>query len=295
MTGASRDHADRACAAEGAAVAFARELVAAAGPLTPARAKALVFAASRLAAFAEAVGLELVAERVLCEATVERFVLEGCGGFSPATRRTVRSNLRSLARALERHPQPAPVALPRERAKAPYSPAQIDGFLRLAACQPTVARRMHAGALVCLGAGAGIITSELRHVRGSDVVARASGVLVIVAGPRERSVPLLERYHERLLEAAAFAGEGYLTGGRDPGRRNLTDALTAALSTDPGLPRLESGRLRSTWLCECARRIGLGAFMHAAGIRCSQRLGDLATQLPAASETELVTLLGAAR
>jgi integrase len=294
MTGASRDHANGTRAAQDAA-AFARELVAAAAPVSAMRAKALLFAASRLAAFAQQTGLELVAERVLCEATVERFVLEGCARFSPATRRTLRSNLRALTRALERYPQPPPVGLPRERAKAPYSQAQIEWYLRLAAAQSTLARRMRAGALVCLGAGAGVIAGELRHVRGSDVARRAGGVLVIVSGPRARSVPVLERYHERLLAAAAFAGEGYITGGRDPGRRNLTDTLTAALSADPALPALESGRLRSTWLRECAGRIGLGVFMQGAGIRCSQRLGDLAAQLPAATEAELVALLGAAR
>ncbi|HUZ03207.1 MAG TPA: hypothetical protein VMU89_22915 [Thermomicrobiaceae bacterium] len=295
MTGASRDHANGTRAAEGAAVAFARELVAAAAPGSAARAKALLFACSRLAVFAQQVGLGLECERVLCEATVERFVLEGCARFSPATVRTLRSNLRSLARALERYPAPAPVGLPRERAKAPYSPFEIEGFLRLAGAQSTPARRLRAGALVCLGAGAGIITGELRHVRGVDVVARAGGVLVIVSGPRARPVPVLGRYQERLLAAAAFAGPGLIIGGRDPGRRNLTDTLTAALSTDPSLPRLEAGRLRSTWLCECAAQLGLGAFMAAAGIRCSQRLGDLAAALPVASETELVALLGGSR
>jgi len=44
-----------------------------------------------------------------------------------------------------------------------------------------------------------------------------------------------------------------------------------------------------------ARRIGLGAFMHAAGITCSQRLGDLAAQLPAVSEDVVVALLGGDR
>jgi integrase len=278
-----------------AATAFARELVGQAGPVSAGRVKALRFAASRLAAFAQQTGLALDRERVLCEATIERFLLEGCAGFSPATRRTLRSNLRSLAKALERYPQPAPVGLPRERAKAPYSQAQIEGYLRLAAAQSTVARRMRASALLCLGAGAGVVAGELRHVRGIDVVARAGGVLVVVAGPRARSVPVLERYHERLLAAAAFAGESYITGGRKPGRRNLTDTLSTALSVDPSLPRLQSGRLRSAWLCECAGRIGLGVFMAAAGIRCSQRLGDVAAELPAASEAELVALLGGAR
>ena len=151
---------------------------------------------------------------------------------------------------------------------------------------------MRCQGLICLGAGAGIIAGELRRVRGSDVIARSGGVIVVVGGRRARSVPVLRPYQQLLLQAAAFAGEGLIVGGREPGRRNVTDWLCAALSRDRSLPRLEPGRLRSTWLVGCARRIGLHAFMQAAGIRCSQRLGDLAAQLPAADEPELVALLG---
>jgi integrase len=278
-----------------AAAAFARAVVAQAGPVTPARAKVLLFAAGKLAGFGERAGLEL-SERVLLDRSViERFVLVGCPAVSPATRRTLRTNLRALARSVARYPEPAPVALVRERAKAPYSSAEIDAYLRLAACQSTEARRMRATALICLGAGAGIIAGELRALRGRDIAGRAGGVLVIVSGRRARSVPVLERYHEPLLEAAWFAGERLICGGQDPGRRNISDELSAALSTDSALPRLQAGRLRSSWLVECARAIGLSAFMQAAGITCSQRLGDLAGQLPAASEHELVALLGAPR
>jgi integrase len=278
-----------------AAADFTREVVARAGPATPARAKALLFAAGKLAGFAERVGLELSSDVVLREATVERFILVGSGGVSPATRRTLRTNLRALAHALEAYPQPAPVPLARERAKRPYSPTEIAGFLGLAGAQSTHARRMRASALICLGAGAGLITGELRHVRGSDIVERSGGLLVQVGGARARAVPVLERYHERLLAAVAFAGERYAIGGRDPDRRNVTDTLSRALSTDSSLPRLQAGRLRSTWLMECAERIALGAFMHAAGISCSQRLGDLAAQLPAVSEDEQIRLLGGTR
>jgi integrase len=275
-----------------AAAEVARELVAAAAPGSRARAKGLLFACSRLAAFAERVGLELSAEVLLSEAVIERFILDGCDGLAPASARTLRTNLGALARALERYPPPVPTPLPRERAKRPYSPAEIDGYLRLAQALSTERRRMRASALICLGAGAGVIAGELRHVRGSDVVARAGGVLVTVSGRRARSVPVLAGYREPLLQAAAFAGENFIVGGREPGRRNLTDELCRALSADRSLPRLESGRLRSTWLVACAERIGLQAFMQAAGISCSQRLGDLAAQLPAASESELVALLG---
>lgn len=273
------------------AAGFVREVVAAAAPGSRARAKALLFAAGKLARFGERVGLELSAGVLLHPSVIERFVLTGTGGVSPATRRTLRTNLRSLARAVERYPEPAPVALARERAKAPYSEQEIGGYLALAAAQSTQARRMRSSALICLGAGAGLVAGELRHVPGSDVIERSGGLVVIVTGRRTRTVPVLARYRGPLSAAARFAGEGLICGGRDPERRNVTDALTVALCQDTGLPRLQAGRLRATWLVACARAIGLHAFMHAAGIRCSQRLGDLAAQLPEATEPELVALL----
>jgi len=278
-----------------AAQAFAREAVRAAQPNSPARARALLFAACKLAAFGESVGLESRVEVLLHRSVIERFIVAGERELSPATRRTLRTNLRALARASEEHPQPAPVALGRERAKAPYSEGEVAGYLALAGAQSTRARRMRASALICLGAGGGLVGGELRHLRGVDVVARCGGLVVQVGGPRARAVPVLARFHEPLAAAAAFAGAGYLIGGSDPARKNLTDALTAALCGDAGLPRLQAGRLRATWLVACARLIGLRAFMDAAGVRCSQRLGDLAAQLPATSEHELVALLGGTR
>jgi len=119
--------------------------------------------------------------------------------------------------------------------------------------------------------------------------------VVEVSGRRARAVPVLARFGAPLAEAARFAGRGYLLGGREPGRRNLTAALGSALCADASLPRLEAGRLRATWLCECAELIGLRAFMDAAGIRCSQRLGDLVAELPEAEEAEAVALLGGGR
>ena len=168
------------------AAGFARETVARVAPPSPGRAKALLFACSRLAAFGERVGLALSGEVLLSEAVIERFVLVGCEGLASASVRTLRTNLRWLARSLGRYPEPAPTPLPRERAKRPYTEAEIDGFLRLAGALSTRRRRVRAGALVCLGAGAGVIAGELRHVRGTDVVDRCGGVLVLIDGRRGR-------------------------------------------------------------------------------------------------------------
>jgi hypothetical protein len=154
---------------------------------------------------------------------------------------------------------------------------------------------MRAAGLVCLGAGAGLIRGDLREVRGADVACRSGDVIVSVRGARPRTVPVLARYHARLLSAAASAGTGLICGGADPGRRNLTNPLIRALDGGGGLPRLDTSRLRATWLAGCAELLGLATFMHAAGISCSQRLGDLIAGLEPGSEDEAVRLLGAAR
>jgi hypothetical protein len=132
-------------------------------------------------------------------------------------------------------------------------------------------------------------------VRGTDVACRSGGLIVDVRGARPRAVPVLARYHRRLLAAAAFAGTGLVTGGSDPARKNVTTPLTRSLSGGGGLPRLEVSRLRMTWLADCAQQLGLATFMHAAGITCSQRLGDLLAVLDPAGEAEAVKLLGGAR
>jgi hypothetical protein len=276
-----------------AAAAFARDVVAAAGPGRAGRAKGLLYAAARLADWAAGTGLDPAAEVLLHPSVIERFAAHSPGLSSPS-RRTLRTNLRFLARRVAPQLNPADAPLPRERAKAPYSPAEIGGFLALAAAQPTVGRRMHATALVCLGAGAGLAGADLREARGTDVTRRCGGVLVDVRGPRPRTVPVLARYHGPLLAAATFAGSQLIIGGRDPARRNLTYPVTAALAGGTGLPRLEGSRLRSTWLRDCAEILGLATFMHAAGITCSQRLGDIIAGLPPGGEAAAVALLGGA-
>jgi integrase len=276
------------------AAAFARAVIGQLAPDGRERAKNLLWAAAKLADYGTGLGLEAVPEVLLHPSVIERFT-RSAPGISAVARRTLRTNLRFIARRVVPQLVPPDAPLPRERSKAPYSAAEIAGYLALADAQPTAARRMRAAGLVCLGGGAGLIRGDLRAVRGSDIIARSGGVIVEVRGPRARVVPVLARYHEPLLAAAAFAGTGLVTGGTDPGRRNVTTPLITALAGGTGLPRLDTSRLRATWLADCARLLGLATFMTAAGITCSQRLGDLIAGLEPASETGAVMLLGAAR
>jgi integrase len=276
------------------AAAFARDVIVAVAPQDRERAKNLLWAAGKLADYAIGLGLDPVPDAVLHPSVAERFT-RCAPGLSEVARRTLRTNLRFIARRVVPALYPQDAALPRERAKQPYSAAEIAGYLALADAQPTAARRMRAAGLVCLGAGAGLIRADLRAVRGTDVICRSGGVIVAVRGARPRVVPALSRYHGRLLAAARFAGTAPVCGGADPARRNITTPLTRSLSGGTGLPRLDTSRLRATWLAEAAELLGLATFMHAAGITCSQRPGDLLAALEPADEATAVALLGAAR
>jgi hypothetical protein len=274
-----------------AAAAFARQVVTSCGPLSQDRAKCPLWAAVKLAGYGISVGLEPVPGVLLHPSVIERFAAYA-PGMSGAARRTLRANLRFVARAVVPHLDPADAPLPRQRAKAPYSAAEISGYLALALAQPAPGRRSRATALVCLGAGAGLIRSDLRNVRGSDVCARSGGVVVAVRGGRApRAVPVLARYHTPLLEAAAFAGESFLTGGDKPERGNITNPLTRSLAGGGGLPALDTSRLRATWLAETAGLLGLATFLHAAGITCCQQLGDITAGLDPGTEARAVALL----
>jgi integrase len=277
------------------AAAFARRVVTGCGPLGRDRAKNLLWAAGTLAGYGTGLGLDPVPGVLLHPSVIERFTAHAPGLSGPG-RRTLRTNLRFIARRVVPALDPADVPLPRERAKARYTAAEISGFLTLADAQPTMARRMRAAGLVCLGAGAGLIRSDLRNVRGCDVRARSGGVIVTVRGGRApRLVPVLARYHERLLASAEFAGEHLVTGGTDAGRHNITNPLTRSLAGGTGLPPLDTSRLRATWLADLAQLIGLPTFLHAAGITCCQRLGDITASLDPGGEEQAVALLGGQR
>jgi hypothetical protein len=275
-----------------AAAAFARTVVAASAPVSRDRAKCLLWAASKLASWAIGLGLEPVPGVLLHPSVIERFTAHG-PGLSPAARRTLRTTCgsspgrwcRTWTRVMRRCPASAP--------RPPTAARRSTVYLALADAQPTAARRHRAGALVCLGAGAGLIRAGLRTARGTDVVQRCGGVLVHVRGGRApRAVPVPARYQPRLIEAAVFAGEAFLTGGDKPGRGNITNPLTRSLAGGTGLPPLDTSRLRATWLAGCAQLLGLATFLHAGGITRCQQLGDITASLDPGGETDAIALLG---
>jgi hypothetical protein len=105
------------------AAGFARAVVTQAAPGGQERAKNLLWAAGRLADWAIGLGLDPVPEVLLHPSVIERFTAHA-PGLTGVTRRTLRTSLRFLARAVVPALAPADRPLPREHAKAPYAQAQ---------------------------------------------------------------------------------------------------------------------------------------------------------------------------
>ena len=110
------------------AAAFARDVISRVQPGGRERAKNLLWAAGKLADYAIGLGLDPVPEVVLHPSVAERFT-RCAPGLTGVARRTLRTNLRFIGRRVVPQLYPADLPLPRERAKAPYSPAQIAGYL----------------------------------------------------------------------------------------------------------------------------------------------------------------------
>ena len=213
----------------------------------------LLWAAARLAAYAVPLGLEPVPEVLLHPSVIERFAASA-PGLSGSARRTLRTNLRFIARRVV--PALAPggcAAAPGAGQGARTARRRSPGTWRWLTRSPPLARRMRAAGLVCLGAGAGLTGADLRarprHRRGLPLRRGRSWTCAAPGRGRCRSCPATTT---SCWPRRQFAGSGLVTGGTSAVRKNITTPLTRSLAGGTGLPRLEASRLRATWLADCA-------------------------------------------
>ena len=256
------------------------------------RARSLLWAAARLGAFAHERGIDPSSDDVLGVGFVERFLAEGTPTWSAPARRTARSNLYFLAHQSARS-GPRQARLSRERAQAPYSEAELAAYLALADAQPTVARRQRASGLIALGCGGGAD-------RGGPAPCpwhRRRGALWRGARRRQRRQGARRCRSEpswpaRALGAGAWAKDGFIVGGAEPTRRNVTSPLIASLAEGPDLPRLIFGPTALDVGDPVCGRHRPG-HLHGRGRHaCSQRLGDVVAHLDPGDEARAVALLG---
>lgn len=227
----------------------------------------------------------------LCDlALLDRYVTHGLANLSEGTRSTQRSTLASAIRVIlggGRRPRP----MSYRGGSAPYSPAEEQAMILLARHQPTARRRARLSAVVALGAGAGLDSSDMRAVCPSDIaVIDADGTEIIEirvrSGKRPRTVVLRNMYRQLLDDSLQWHAEAgrdrdeTLLGAendRSVASRVVSDSLTAT-----GQPvDIEAVRLRATWLLAVMNaRVPLTAILQAAGLKSARPIADLIPYLP---------------
>lgn len=229
---------------------------------------------------------------LLDDEVVERYIAVGMAGAADGTRATRRAVLRRVARhcgPASLSPSPSPIAY--RRVRPPYSSGEVEAYLALAKSQPTPARRQTLLAILHLGLGCGLASRDLSWVRGDDVTVTARGAVMVTVsgGTRPRCVVALGPHEVPLLELAKSVQEALLIGGQSRGRRNVTRGPLDDVIGGGDLPRLETARLRSTWLlAHLQGRTPLPVLMTAAGLTTVRPLEDLLEHCPvAADEAEL--------
>jgi hypothetical protein len=131
-------------------------------------------------------------------------------------------------------------------ASAPYSDLEVAQLARDIDAQRTPTKRRAAQAVFVLGLAAGLDGRWNLKIRGTDVQIVAGAVCVNVPAPQPRLVPVRREFIE-LLRALAVCGDELLTGRVQRGR-NAAGNLQAGVQVSAGSPRLNAGRLRSTWI-----------------------------------------------
>lgn len=232
--------------------------------------------------------------QTLTRANLARYDNEVLAHGSASTRQTRRSRLAQMADQI--HPEDAPIVGPpleHRTVAAPYTDDEMAIIRRVARRQPTPELTRQICLLVGLGAGAGIDSTDLKRLRGCDVINHGpkTGIEVHVTNLRRsrsggesknrRTVWVLREYEDLVRIGIAGAHDDRPLLGRQTERANVAAAVFARGSFGAEVPALSQSRLRSTWITtHLARPTPLNTLLAAAGLTTARSLIDLLEHAP---------------
>lgn len=278
-----------------------RGFVAASQPISPKSAIDLMWMTTRYALWAHShAGVSPITVDVLADQTLfRRYITTGTKGVAESTIGTVRSQLANGISIIIEGPKQK---VGYRKGAAPYTRADEARLILLARHQTTVLRRARLGAVVALGAGAGLNSAELRGVLPGHITEQTrDGVSLlqveVVAGVRPRTVPVRDTYRELLSDALRWHQEGGfsptdpLTGS--PTARNVVGRIADdCLNADGSRPNVDAFRLRSTWLLAIVNaRVPLTAILAAAGLKTPRPIVDLIPYLEEPDPAEFALVI----
>lgn len=229
---------------------FVTETAVVAAPLVSYPPRRVIHALCNLARACVELGWPLDANTALSREVIDFAVANQMPNLSAGSRSCVRPILLRIAEAVGPDGTPFRLAaLPGSTPSQPYSPEKLGELAWWARTQSGHWRSRSAMALVALGAGAGLTSSELLHVRREDLVAEPMGTSVIVRGPRGRRVPLLSKWEALLADARRDLDDSdwvFRPGQRGHHLNLVTNFVAKSAGSASVRPNVQ--RLRATWL-----------------------------------------------
>lgn len=214
---------------------------------------------------------------------VRRYVTRDDVAWSDTTRRTYRSALLRMSRALIGDVPLRFAPTTPQNTAAPYDDLDLHLLESWARGQSTAARRRSAGVVLALCTGAGLKANEVLQVRRSDITADRNGIVVTVTNGG-RAVPLLARFEQLLLDSVAdVEADHWVFGSPKRIKHGISTLTTFLYDTDRGRePDPVTPRMRNTWLItHLLAGTNMRALMTAAGVTKFEHLDQLVAHVPA--------------
>lgn len=235
-------------------------------------------------------GESLDRENLLSTHTRNRFLNLGCKHIADTSLNNYRTRLDLIATALSGVPL-APTTtrnLRKGEPVDPHDPTEVATLWVWAQGLRPAMRRDRLTAVVALGLGCGLRSSEHIHVRPSSVTVDADGVHVTVHNPKygDRLVTCDRAWEDRVQELVANTKPGYLLSSpwRDTAAtaRGLQNAIRLAQREYPPPVWFSPRSLRNTWLVQ---RLTAGTpiptLLDAAGVESIEALKAFLPFVPA--------------
>lgn len=210
--------------------------------------------------------------------------------YVPRTINDYRSRLHSLAsRANPGITAPSCTTLGSVSVTPGYTATEEAIIRRTAEQQRNPGARRNLCAVVGFCGGAGLTTQELSLTTTAMVEDRGDehGIVVHIAGPRARTVIVRRDYEHIVRIAIQGRTPGQLLLGRVPGRGGIGSNAVEKSEVFDDCPRIDSRRLRTTWITWLATRaVPLNVLMAASGLTSARTLTDIVASLPRVDATE---------
>jgi hypothetical protein len=234
------------------------------------------------------VGCELDAKIIFDRNLIDTYVREALpDDFAPGTRRNYRAWILRVAEVVNPDKTPhIPIPLNSKSMEIPYSEADIVALDRWAAGQPTEYRSVGAATLVALGAGAGLTSIEIAHLKSDSVTIHGNGTVeieVTVAGEFKRRVVVTSEFEDiiaaqvKMLPSDKFV----FLPKRSRVENDVVSAFVSRTVRPAGSLTVTVRRLRNTWLVnQMTNRTDVLTLMEAAGLQSLESISRLAQFVP---------------